>query len=100
VPRVDRYNVCLPRFGRKLGAQDILGKLLFLLAIALVVYMVLKAVSGNRRHSHPARPAAPEPMVACAHCAVNLPRSEALESAGRIFCGEEHRRLFEAPKKN
>jgi len=42
-----------------------------------------------------ARPVSPmgEPMVPCAHCGVNLPRSEALEAAGRFFCSEEHRRL-------
>lgn len=38
----------------------------------------------------PPRPA--EQMVACAHCGVHLPLSEALSDGGRHFCCEEHRR--------
>jgi uncharacterized protein len=32
-------------------------------------------------------------MVACSHCGLNLPRSEALEQSGQFFCSEEHRRI-------
>ncbi len=36
--------------------------------------------------------AAPQTMVACAHCAVHLPRAEAVADAqGRLFCDEAHR---------
>ncbi|WP_395825812.1 PP0621 family protein [Collimonas sp.] len=43
--------------------------------------------------------AAPEPtpveaMVACAHCGMHFPASEAIaDSSGAIFCSTEHRRL-------
>jgi uncharacterized protein len=32
-------------------------------------------------------------LVACAHCAVHLPRGEAVEFDGRLYCSDEHRRL-------
>ncbi|MSQ73371.1 MAG: hypothetical protein EXR27_19145 [Betaproteobacteria bacterium] len=77
-----------------------MSKLLFLLASLLVVYLVLKGISRSRRNSRNSGTtgAAPESMVACAHCRVNLPLSEAIESAGRSFCSEDHRHLFETPR--
>ena len=69
-------------------------KLLLLILAAVVVYMILS--SAARKRAAKKRPAAVTPaeaMVPCAHCGVNLPRSEALEAGGRFFCSEEHRRL-------
>lgn len=37
--------------------------------------------------------AAPQDMVECAHCGLHLPRSEAIEAAGRSYCSAEHRTL-------
>ncbi|KAF3998637.1 PP0621 family protein [Glaciimonas immobilis] len=35
-----------------------------------------------------------EEMVACAHCGLHFPASEAVtDYVGTVFCGEEHRRL-------
>jgi uncharacterized protein len=34
-----------------------------------------------------------EDMVKCAHCGVNLPRSEAIYSGGEFFCTPEHQKL-------
>ena len=35
-----------------------------------------------------------EEMVACAHCGLHFPASEAVtNNAGTVFCSEEHRRL-------
>jgi uncharacterized protein len=40
----------------------------------------------------PAPPARPATMLACAHCGVHLPGSEALRDAeGRAYCGDAHR---------
>ncbi len=36
----------------------------------------------------------PVPMLACAHCGVHLPQTEALtDAAARPYCSEAHRRL-------
>jgi uncharacterized protein len=69
-----------------------LSKLLFLLIAAAVIYMVIR---GMIRRGGGARPSSPraERMVACEHCGINVPQSEALEARGRFYCSEEHRRL-------
>ena len=68
-----------------------MSKLVLLIIAAVVIYFVVTGAA--RRHRARAEPKPAEPMVACAHCGVNLPRSEALEAQGRFFCSEEHRRL-------
>jgi uncharacterized protein len=32
-------------------------------------------------------------LVSCAHCGVHLPRSEAREAGGLLYCSDEHARL-------
>ncbi len=66
-------------------------KLLLLIAAAVAIYVVLMGVARKRRRA--AEPPPSEPMVPCAYCGLNLPRSEALGAAGCFFCSEEHRRL-------
>jgi len=39
----------------------------------------------------PAKPA--EDLVRCAHCGLLLPRAEARERTGAVYCTEEHARL-------
>ncbi len=72
-----------------------MGKLLLLIGLGLVVYLLFK--NYQRSFNRPAKPsAAPrgaEDMVKCAHCGVNLPRSEAIFSQGEFFCTPEHQRL-------
>ena len=69
-----------------------LSKLLILLVAAAVIWFVIR---GMIRRGGTARQAPPpaERMVACGHCGLNLPQSEALEQGGRFYCSEEHRQL-------
>src|SRR5467141_4276859 len=67
------------------------SKLLLLIIAIVVVYFVLTSLARKRRQRSAPPPV--EPMVPCAHCGINVPRSEALGAAGRFFCSEEHRRL-------
>ncbi len=79
-------------------------KYLVLLAVLAVVLGVwrsrqAKSESGSGSES-PVRPAPPSPtpslpqeMVACAHCGLHLPRSEALAEAGHFYCSREHQGL-------
>ena len=67
--------------------------------LVLLVVLVLGYAwwRGQRRaESPPPRcptPAAtPQDMVACAHCGVHLPRSEALTHGPRTYCCAEHQR--------
>ncbi len=34
-----------------------------------------------------------EQMVACAHCGLHVPESEAVRGGGSVYCCDEHRRL-------
>jgi uncharacterized protein len=67
------------------------GKLLLLVIAAAVIYFLVTGYA--RRRARSSGSPSSESMVPCAHCGLNLPRSEALESAGRFYCSEEHRRI-------
>jgi uncharacterized protein len=67
-----------------------MGKVAVLILLAIAVWIGFRLLARQRR----SRSAGPvEPMVACAHCAVHVPRSEAFEARGRFYCSEEHRSL-------
>jgi uncharacterized protein len=72
-----------------------LGKILFLIGLGLVIFLLLKSYkrSLNRPDRDMPVQQGPEDMVKCAHCGVNLPRSEAIFSQGEFFCTQEHQRL-------
>jgi uncharacterized protein len=73
---------------------DNVFKILLLIAIAYVVWSLIRAY--QRSLDHPSAPSGKqtvEDMVKCAHCGVNLPRSEAIYSGGEFFCTPEHRKL-------
>lgn len=70
-------------------------KYLVLLLVLAVVYAVWR--SQNRPSAPPARKAPaplppPQDMVACQHCGLHLPRSEALTHGKHHYCCAEHQR--------
>ncbi len=74
----------------------------FLILLLLAVLVLVWLLRGARRRVQPPpvppapRPAdAAQPIVACQHCGVHLPRSEALPGRGGVFCGEAHRAEYE-----
>ncbi len=69
-----------------------MGKILLLVVIALVVYTVIKRYQQSLK-APPATLRPAEDMVKCAHCHVNLPRSDALTTQGEFFCTSEHLQL-------
>lgn len=71
-----------------------MSKLLLLIIAALLVYWVLRSYSKGLQKSHQQREAAGEDMVCCAHCGVNLPKSESFTSQGDFFCSQEHQRAY------
>ena len=72
-----------------------MGKILFFAFVGLVIFLLLKKKLGNRPlpDDKPFSPPMAEDMVKCAHCGVNLPRSEAIFSKGEFFCTPEHHQL-------
>lgn len=67
----------------------------WLLVIAIVVVVVLLMQRAARRALPADVETKVEDMVRCHVCGVNLPRSEAILSRGRFYCGEAHRRQSE-----
>ena len=89
VPR--RYNGASSRAAARAVSHCSVSKLLLLVIAIVVAYFVLTGLARKRRQRTAPPPV--EPMVPCAHCGVNVPRSEALGGDGRFFCSEEHRRV-------
>jgi uncharacterized protein len=71
-----------------------MGKLLVLLIAVLVLFLLWKGLRRGARSDKAGTPSDGERMVNCSECGLHLPISEAVQSQGRYFCSEEHRRLF------
>jgi uncharacterized protein len=69
-----------------------MGRLVVLIVlVVLAVWLIRRAL----RRLDPRNPPAVKEgeLVRCAHCGVHLPRSEARQAAGTLYCSEEHARL-------
>ena len=68
--------------------------------VVLAVWLIRRAflTSNKSRQAPPPRQGNLEGnLVACARCGMHLPRNEAREAGGRLYCGEEHARLGAGP---
>jgi len=68
-----------------------MSRLLLLIAIAVVVYLLVKSY---RRDVPRQDKSVAEDMVRCAHCGVHLPKSESIMAGGQFFCGVAHRDAY------
>lgn len=71
-----------------------MGRLAVLIVlVVLAVWLVRRALRPPAsREAKPSREKQGD-LVRCAHCGMHLPRAEARESAGALYCSEEHARL-------
>lgn len=69
-------------------------KLLFFILLGVVAMSWFKSQNRSSRPpvEEPPRQPEVEDMVRCHVCGINLPRSEAIMSRGRIYCCDDHRR--------
>jgi len=69
--------------------------ILIAVAVFVLVWLLRRALAGPRNADQPPGGAGDQKgeLVSCAHCEVNLPRSEARSAGGRFYCSEEHWRL-------
>ena len=74
-----------------------MGRFLVLVAIVVALaWLLRRALARVERERNAggtpsaADPHAPGDLVRCAHCGVHLPRAEARESAGALYCGDDH----------
>ncbi|MDD2721263.1 MAG: PP0621 family protein [Gallionella sp.] len=65
-----------------------MSRLLFLFAIAALIYLLFKSFRKNLPHEHRQ---IEEDMVRCSHCGVHVPVSESLRAGGQVFCCTAHR---------
>jgi uncharacterized protein len=71
-----------------------MGRLLVLvLLVVFAVWLVKRAMRATGKGEARTHTPIEGDLVACARCGVNLPREEAREAGGVLFCSEEHARL-------
>ena len=65
-----------------------------LILIGIIVWLVWRAVAGNRERAAVKRQTRPQVgrMVRCEHCGLFVPAEEAVHADTRVFCCEAHRR--------
>jgi len=68
-----------------------MSRLLLLIAIAAVVYLLIKSYRKNLPRQDQA---VAEDMVRCAHCGVHLPKGESVQDDGHSFCSARHRDAY------
>jgi uncharacterized protein len=62
-----------------------------ILFVVLAVWLVRRALRPPEQKSGSVLPDGD--LVACAHCGMHLPRTEARQAPGGLYCSEEHARL-------
>lgn len=67
-------------------------KILFVIVVTIALVLWFKHMGRPKRDLDAKKKPEVEDMVRCQVCGVNMPRSEAILSQGRIYCCEEHRR--------
>jgi uncharacterized protein len=70
-----------------------MGRLLFWIILGAIVYALLKGWARGGRGAASAarrRASAPETMVRCESCGLNVPESDAFTRDGRWYCSREH----------
>lgn len=67
--------------------------LIFLLAIGLVVWILIRLARGSSLQDKSKSKSTPkvDEMVRCAKCGVFTPRSEATQDGDRFYCSPAHR---------
>jgi uncharacterized protein len=72
--------------------------LLLVILVVVAIWAIRRALRAVNREETAARPAAPGDLVSCARCGLHLPRGEAREAQGGLYCSDEHARLGAGPK--
>jgi uncharacterized protein len=71
-----------------------LVRLLLIIVVAVLAYRMLRGWLSKRKPP-PKRALKGGHMVACDHCGVFVPETEAVRSGQRFYCTEAHRRLHD-----
>jgi uncharacterized protein len=66
---------------------------LLILLVVFAVWAVRRALRSFHKDDIREKPPVQGDLVSCARCGVHLPRPEAREAGGALYCSEEHARL-------
>lgn len=69
-------------------------RILFFIAIAGLVYLLLRSYRNSATRPPEDTPRTTENMVVCAQCGVHVPSSESVQGHGRNFCCAAHRDAY------
>lgn len=72
---------------------------LVLVVVAALLWLLRRGQRRAARRDDAPAPAPRDEMVACRHCGLHLPRSEALPGREGVFCSEAHRTAFEQERR-
>jgi uncharacterized protein len=69
--------------------------IVLIVLVVLAVWLIRRALRGpvQKMDIQNKTEAKGGELVRCAHCGVHLPRAEARQAAGALYCSEEHARL-------
>jgi uncharacterized protein len=68
--------------------------IVLIVLVVLAVWLIRRALRGPVQKTDLRNKAETQgELVRCAHCGVHLPRSEARQTGGVLYCSEEHARL-------
>ena len=67
--------------------------LILVLLVVIAIWLVRRALRASDKTGVSQKPPIQGELVTCARCGLNLPRTEARESQGILYCSEEHARL-------
>jgi uncharacterized protein len=70
--------------------------LLIVIAVVVGIWRIRRPTVSGAAKTAPGAPALPQDMVACGHCGVHVPRTEALMLGQQAYCCAEHRRQHSA----
>jgi uncharacterized protein len=71
-----------------------MGRLLVLIALVVIAAWLVRRALRRAAMPQPPEPSAvSDELVRCAQCGLLLPRAEARQREGAIYCSEEHARL-------
>jgi uncharacterized protein len=73
-----------------------MGRFLVLVLIVVAVVWLVKRALRSGEAEVAQKPPVQGELVPCARCGVNLPRAEAREAGGALYCSDEHARLGKA----
>jgi uncharacterized protein len=66
--------------------------IVLIVLVVLAVWLVRRALRGPAPAQTKPAKEQPGELIRCAHCGLHLPRAEARQAQGALFCSEDHAR--------